>query len=158
MNDYTIRRAVIDDIKKIQELSQELMEYEKQNATKEFMFNMDWALSEAGYNNYKYNIENDWLYVACVNDEIVGYMTCWINKKRPWLEYQDMEIGNLYIQEKYRRLGIGSEFINIAKNLCKENSVKFLKILVLDDDKDAKAFYNKHGLYNYEIEQYAKIL
>lgn len=34
MNDYTIRRAVIDDIKKIQELSQELMEYENKTLLK----------------------------------------------------------------------------------------------------------------------------
>ena len=44
---------------------------------------MNWALTEQGYNNYKSNIENDWIYVACVDNEIIGYMTCWINKKRP---------------------------------------------------------------------------
>lgn len=99
MNKYVIRLAEAEDIERIQQLSQELMEYEKDNSTKKYMFNMNWALTEQGYNNYKSNIENDWIYVACVNNEIIGYMTCWINKKRPWLEYDVLEIGNLYIQE-----------------------------------------------------------
>lgn len=84
-------------------------------------------------------------------------MTCWINKKRPWLEYDVLEIGNLYIQKEYRRLGIGTELINKAKSLCKEKGIRFLKIDVLEDDKEAQSFYQKHGLYKYMIEQYAEI-
>lgn len=94
---YVIRLAEAEDIERIQQLSQELMEYEKNNSTKEYMYNMNWALTEQAYNNYKSNIENDWIYVACVDNKIVGYMTCWINKKRPWLKYDVLEIGNLYI-------------------------------------------------------------
>ena len=154
---YVIRLAEAEDIERIQQLSQELMEYEKNNSTKEYMYNMNWALTEQAYNNYKSNIENDWIYVACVDNKIVGYMTCWINKKRPWLEYDVLEIGNLYIQKEYRRLGIGTELINKAKSLCKDNEIKYLKIEVLDDNIEAQRFYQKHGLYNYVIEQYAKI-
>ena len=157
MNEYLIRLAEADDIERIQQLSQELMEYEKGNSTKEYMFNMNWALTEQGYNNYKSNVENDWIYVACVDNQIIGYMTCWINKKRPWLEYDVLEIGNLYIQKEYRRLGIGTELINNAKSLCKDNGIRFLKIEVLEDNKEAQRFYKKHGLYNYAIEQYAEI-
>ena len=157
MNNYLIRLAEAEDIERIQQLSQELMEYEKNNSTKEYMFNMNWALTEQGYNNYKSNIENDWIYVACVNDKIIGYMTCWINKKRPWLEYDVMEIGNIYIQEEYRGQGIGTELIDKAKRLCKDNGIKFLKIEVLEDNKEAQEFYKKHGLYRYAIEQYAEI-
>ena len=154
---YVIRLAEAEDIERIQQLSQELMEYEKNNSTKEYMYNINWALTEQAYNNYKSNIENDWIYVACVDNEIIGYMTCWINKKRPWLEYDVLEIGNLYIQKEYRRLGIGTELINKAKSICKDNEIKYLKIEVLDDNKEAQRFYQKHGLYNYVIEKYAII-
>ena len=157
MNKYLIRLAGVEDIQKIQQLSQELMEYEKSNSTKEYMFNMNWALTEQGYNNYKSNVENDWIYVACVDNKIIGYMTCWINKKRPWIEYDVLEIGNLYIQKDYRKLGIGTELINKAKSLCKNNSIRFLKIDVLVDNKEAQRFYQKNGLYNYAIEQYFEI-
>lgn len=42
---------------------------------------MNWALSEQRYKNYKSNIEQDCVYIVCFDDEIIGYMTCWINKK-----------------------------------------------------------------------------
>lgn len=157
MNNYTIRLATIDDIKRIQELSQELMEHEKKNATREYLFNIDWALTEKGYQNYKSNIENDWIYVVCIDDTIVGYMTCWIIKKKPWTNYDVVEIGNLYIQDGYRGKGIGTELINEAKKLCKDKDIKYLKVDVLEDSKEAQKFYQKNGLYKYSIEQYAEI-
>ena len=36
MNEYLIRLAEAEDIERIQQLSQELMEYEKNNSTKEY--------------------------------------------------------------------------------------------------------------------------
>ena len=41
MNKYVIRLAEAEDIERIQQLSQELMEYEKDNSTKKYMFNIN---------------------------------------------------------------------------------------------------------------------
>lgn len=157
MNDYIIRLAVEDDLKRVQELSQELMEYEKSITKREFMFNLDWALTDEGYENYKSNISRDELYVVCIDDKIIGYMTCWINRRLPWLAYKTMEIGNLYVEPEYRGKGIGTELINKAKELCKENDIKYLKVEVTADNEQAKEFYKKNGLYSYTIEQYYEV-
>ncbi len=157
MNDYIIRLAVEDDLKRVQELSQELMEYEKSITKREFMFNLDWALTGEGYENYKSNISRDELYVVCIDDKIIGYMTCWINRRLPWLAYKTMEIGNLYVEPEYRGKGIGTELINKAKELCKENDIKYLKVEVTADNEQAKEFYKKNGLYSYTIEQYYEV-
>lgn len=157
MSEFTIRLATVDDIKSVQILSQKLMEYENKISKKEFMFNLDWALTEKGYENYKSNIERDELFVVSTCDRIVGYMSCWINKKFPWLAYSTMEIGNLYVEDEYRGRGIGTMLVNKAKELCKEKEIKFLKIDVSADNEWAKKFYRKNGLYDYLIEQYAEI-
>ena len=157
MNDYIIRLAVEDDLKRVQELSQELMEYEKSITKREFMFNLDWALTDEGYENYKSNISRDELYVVCIDDKIIGYMTCWINRRLPWLAHKTMEIGNLYVEPEYRGKGIGTELINKAKELCKENDIKYLKVEVTADNEQAKEFYKKNGLYSYTIEQYYEV-
>ena len=157
MNDYIIRLAVEDDLKRVQELSQELMEYEKSITKREFMFNLDWALTDEGYENYKSNISRDELYVVCIDDKIIGYMTCWINRRLPWLAHKTMEIGNLYVEPEYRGKGIGTELINKAKELCKENDIKYLKVEVTADNEEAKEFYKKNGLYSYTIEQYYEV-
>jgi len=157
MGDYIIRLGTEEDIKRVQILSQELMEYEKKISKKEFMFNMDWALTEKGYENYKSNISRDELYVVCNDDKIVGYMTCWVNKRLPWLAYSTMEIGNLYVEEEHRGSGIGTMLLNKAKELCKQKEIKYLKIDVSADNEDAKSFYKKNGMYDYLIEQYTEI-
>lgn len=157
MIDYTIRLATIDDLKRIQELSYKLMTYEKERIPEKFLSDENWALSEAGYENYKANIEHDWIFVVCIDGKIIGYMTCWINKKKPWLKYSNMEIGNIFIEEEYRSLGIGTALVNKAKELCKENNIEYLKIDVFEHNKRAQEFYKKNGLYQYSIEQYMKI-
>ena len=95
--------------------------------------------------------------VVCVEDEIIGYMTCWINKKQDWDIYITLEIGNIYVKKEYRNNGIGSKLIEKAKNICRENEIKFMEIKVLYDNESAKRFYKKHNLREYMITQYLKI-
>ncbi len=155
--DYTIRLAVEEDLKRVQELSQKLMEHDKGITKNEFMFSLNWALTDEGYENYKSNISRDELYVVCVDDKIIGYMTCWINRKQPWQAHKTMEIGNLYIEEGYRNMGIGTALINKARELCKKNEIKYLRIEVNADNEKARAFYRKNGLFESAIEQYLEI-
>lgn len=69
------------------------------------------------------------IYVVSINEEIVGYMTCWVNNQEKWDKYTTFEIGNLYIKEEHRRKGLGTALINKAKELCKEKNIKIeLKI------------------------------
>lgn len=157
MSDYTIRLGTEDDIKTVQILSQKLMEHEKNISKHEFMYNMDWALTEKGYENYKSNVSRDELYVVCKDEKIIAYMTCWINKQLPWLAHSTMEIGNLYVEEEHRGNGIGTLLLNKAKELCKEKEIKYLKIDVTADNEVAKSFYKKNGMYDYLIEQYTEI-
>jgi len=157
MENYIIREAEISDLKRIQELSQEFIEHEEKLVTTEYMTSLDWALSNAGYENYKRNIENDFLFVVCIEDKIIGYMTCWINKKQEWDKHKTVEIGNLYIQEEYRNKGIGTKLIEKAKNICKQNNIKFLEVKVLYDNELAKKFYEKNNLKKYMITQITEV-
>lgn len=155
--DYIIRNAKLSDLKTIQNLSQEFIEQEKEIVKGEYMTSLNWATSDAGYQNYKRNIEHDYLFVVCVEDEIIGYMTCWINKKQDWDIYKTLEIGNIYVKKEYRNNGIGSKLIEKAKNICSENDIKVMEIKVLYDNESAKRFYKKHNLKEYMITQYLKI-
>lgn len=157
MGDYIIKRANVEDIKRIQELSQELIVYEKEKIDNKYMTSLDWALTKDGYENYKQNIEHDWIFVVIHNKKIIGYMTCWINKMQKWDQYKTLEVGNLYIQEAHRSNGLGTKLINIAKNLCKENNIQYLEVKVLCDNEKARNFYKRNGLNAYMLTQYAKI-
>mgnify|MGYP003307106149 CR=1 FL=1 len=157
MENYIIREAEIADLKRIQELSQEFIEHEEKLVNTEYMIPLDWALSNAGYENYKKNIENDFLFVVCIEEKIIGYMTCWINKQQDWDKHKTVEIGNIYIQEEYRNKGIGTKLIEKAKNICKQNNIKFLEVKVLYDNELAKKFYEKNNLNKYMITQITEV-
>ena len=157
MNDYIIRKAELQDIERIQELSQEFIVQEKEKINGEYMTSLEWALTNDGYENYKRNIENDWIFVVSHNEKIIGYMTCWINKMQKWDKYKTLEVGNLYIQEVHRSNGLGTRLINIAKDLCKENNIQYLEVKVLCDNEKANNFYKRNGLNAYMLTQYAKI-
>ena len=155
--EYIIREAKIDDLKRIQYLSQEFIEYEERIVKNEYMTSLDWALSDSGYENYRKNILNDYLYVVCIDEEIIGYMSCWINKKEDWDKHRVVEIGNIYVQEEYKNHGVGTDLINIAKKICKDNNIKFLEVKVLYDNVSAQKFYEKNNLNKYMITQYLEV-
>lgn len=157
MDSFIIREAQISDLKDVQRLSQDLIEFEDEIIKEDYLVSLDWALNQDGYNNYKKNIENDYLYVACKENDIIGYMTCWINKKNPWDKYDTLEIGNLYIRKEYRNLGIGKRFIEIAKKICKEKNIKYLELKDLSENKSAREFYKKMKFSEYIITEYIKI-
>lgn len=159
MNQPIIRKAEFFDLEQIQKLSQELIKFEENIVKSEYLTSLNWALSNKGFENYKSNIEKEtnYIFVACDNENIVGYMTCWINKKHDWDKYDTIEIGNLYVKDEYRKNGIGSKFMEIAKDICKENGIKYLELKVLNDNENALKFYQKHGMINYIITQHVKI-
>ena len=50
-------------------------------------------------------------------------------------------LSQLFIDENYQGLGIGSGLINIAKRLCPQG----LNLYTLQENIKARAFYEKHG-------------
>lgn len=125
MDEYIIREAVEDDLPNIQALSQELIEYKKNIVTQKYMVNLNWALSEDGYTNYKENIEKEYIYVVCYKNEIIGYMTCWVNKQEKWDKYKTFEIGNLYVKKEYQNNGLGQNLLIKQKNYAKKMILNF---------------------------------
>jgi len=79
------------------------------------------------------------LYVACDNEQIVGFMTCG-KPYRPFGEY-GQEIGLLYILKEYQRQGIGKEFFCIARKLVAERGYKEFFLSVNKKNYDAQKFY-----------------
>lgn len=159
MNEYIIREGNIEDIKDLQILRKELILNDEKMTSKELMIDLNWAISQDGYDDFKSNLDNsdEYIYVISTNKEIVGYMTCWVNDQEKWDKYKTFEIGNLYIKREHRHKGLGSLLVNKAKEICKEKNISFLKINVLYDNLAARKFYQKNGLYSYAVEQFIEL-
>lgn len=105
-------------------------------------------------NNWFENLyykNNNVLYVAKEDEQVVGYVYCKINSfdNGPTNELEAL-IDGLYVIEKYRNKGIATTLINKAKQWCKDNNVKYIMINVLENNKKALKLYNKQNFENYE--------
>ena len=87
------------------------------------------------------------VYVALDNEVVVGYATIYIERFAMPLYNSDplCVIGDMMIEEQYRKQGIGELFIEEAKKMAKEISVKKLTLNVFAKNQIAYQYFKHHG-------------
>ena len=92
-------------------------------------------------------INNEEIYVAKENNNIVGYIIIEIMEKnnRKMRYRKILEISNLGVEENYRNKGIGTELLNFIKNKALENNCTDLYLTVNEENKNAIKLYEKFG-------------
>ena len=105
MEEIIIRKATIGDLRSIQKLNNDLFKLEKENYDSTLIEN--WPLSKDGEDYFADLINNHYVIVALLNNEIVGYLAGSINEKGSYEEIQYGELNNMLIKENCRGYGIG---------------------------------------------------
>lgn len=87
------------------------------------------------------------VYVALNNKVVVGYATIYIERFAMPLYNSDSlcVIGDMMIEEQYRKQGIGGLFIEEAKKMAKEFSVKKLKLNVFAKNLISYEYFKHQG-------------
>ena len=87
------------------------------------------------------------VYVALDNEVVVGYATIYIERFAMPLYNSDplCVIGDMMIDEQYRKQGIGELFIEEAKKMAKEFSVKKLMLNVFSKNQIAYGYFKQQG-------------
>ncbi|MGM9849314.1 MAG: GNAT family N-acetyltransferase [Bacilli bacterium] len=155
MEEIIIRRARSEDLNIIQELNNDLFKLEKANYDSTLIEN--WPLSKDGEDYFTDLINNHYVIVALLNDEIVGYLAGSINEKGSYEEIQYGELNNMLIKENCRGYGIGKKLINSFKNYCKENNISNVKVTASYKNQDAINFYKKNGFSEFDLTLTMKI-
>jgi ribosomal protein S18 acetylase RimI-like enzyme len=91
------------------------------------------------------HVVTDRLYVAVVDDAVVGFVT--FDVETGYFE-QDVTRGvieHLYVDPDYRDVGIGSELIERAERALLDRSVDVVSLEVMADNDAARRFYRRHG-------------
>lgn len=156
MNDVTIRKASIEDLRDIQELNNDLFKLEKENYDSTLIEN--WPLSKDGEDYFTDLINNHYVLVALLDNEIVGYLAGSINEKGSYEEIQYGELNNMLIKEKCRGYGIGKILINNFKDYCKENNIDNIKVTASYKNESAIEFYKKNGFNEFDLTLTMKII
>ena len=149
MDDLIIRKAHINDLEYIQELNNELFKLEKENYDPTLVSN--WPLTEEGKKYFEDLINNHYVVVATINNEIVGYLAGSINEKGSYEDVQYGEINNMFINDNYRGYGIGKKLINSFKDYCKERNINNLIVTASSKNINAINFYKNNGFNDFNL-------
>jgi ribosomal protein S18 acetylase RimI-like enzyme len=87
-------------------------------------------------------IEPDFVQVAEVSGEIAGYIAF---KATKWQSMNRGRIANVFVAEKFRRMGIGRQLIRHAEKRLKKEKVKIIRLDVTMTNEGAVIFYRKMG-------------
>ncbi len=144
--EYTIRSAVIDDLKIIQELNQKLCTKERNEYDN--TINSGYPLTAVGEKNYRNRIKDkDSLsLVAESNNEVIGYVVCGINDAEEHRIIKNVcELEDVWVDEKFRGKGIGREFMKQFEEWCRSKNVNKLKIVASVQNTKVIKLYKEEG-------------
>ena len=141
----SLRMATIDDVKTIQELNNELFEYEMNNEFDKYVKN--WPLSDIGKDYFVDLIKNQFVIIAEIDKKVIGYLAGSIYDDATFSYYDGItaEMDNMFIKEEYRRFGIGSKFVNAFLVWAKNKNAKRIFVTASSKNENTIKFYKKMG-------------
>lgn len=95
-------------------------------------------------------LENDSIYVAKVNSEIVGYIIIDIKEK-------DNGFDTLCIDGDFRGQGIGTKMLEFVKNIAKEQNCTDMHLTVNPNNENAIKVYEKFGMKVHNLSYMMKL-
>jgi ribosomal protein S18 acetylase RimI-like enzyme len=145
----TIEEARPEHVQPIVELWKALMEIHKEMDA-EFFKDTDFWIEEYETTiaeTIEVAFSDRKVFVALDNEVVVGYATIYIERFAMPLYNSDplCVIGDMMIDEQYRKQGIGELFIEEAKNLAQEFSVKNLTLNVFVKNQIAYGYFKQQG-------------
>lgn len=137
--DYIIRKANINDTKRLNELLTLLIKDEKK-----YDSNINEKFKVKSFYEYIIDKKDNYLLVAESSNNIIGYLYGTIINDGDTVINKVAKIDALFIEEKYRHLGIGTSLINEFKKQVKDK-VKYLEVNTFKNNKEAISTYKNNG-------------
>ena len=153
-----VRRATIENLKTIQELSLKLFEKEYDDYDNKSL-NMDWSFDDNGTKYFKKRLTEDdsCVFVVMDGDKVVGYLAGG-DVEMNWRDFSKAGyLDNMFVLEGYRGKGVGRMLYGAFVDWCKEKGLKNIRVGALFKNKGAIGFYEKMGFGGYELFLESKI-
>ena len=145
-----IRSAKKEDIKDIQDLRYLLAKYEKDLGLNIVV--PEWGYTEAGEKDLDYFLNQQYMYVAEENEQIVGFITAEVLKKKVWYNVQLGSINNIFVLEEYRGKGIGKALMKTMMNTLQDVGITNIQLEAYSKNSKAIKFYEKLGFEKCNIQ------
>jgi GNAT superfamily N-acetyltransferase len=147
-----IEKAMKKDVEELQKLLAILCkkEHDEWDPTS----NPSWPISPAGATYLKNRVAdmNSAIFIAKNKTEITGYLICNACKIESYRFPEKMaEIESMFIQEKYRSEGIGTDLHHAFVLWCKKKGITRIKVLATIQNERGIKFYKKNGFKEYSV-------
>ena len=139
-----IRKAILKDLKVIQDLNLKLFEKEYNEFDK--TLDISWTFSEEGKKYFSESIKKGFAAVAEADGKIVGYILGGKGETESWRTIKKIaELYNMLVLEDYRRKGVGTRLVNAFLDWCKQNKFNHIKVVASSQNMRGIDFYKKFG-------------
>lgn len=150
-NDILIRRADIGDLENILRLNSDLFKKEHKEFDKSL--NLEWTYSE-GKKYFEDRIvkKDGFVEVAEVKGKIIAYICGGISERnfyRKKAKYAELE--NMFVEESFRGVGIGTKLTKNFINWCKDNKIDYISVTASAQNKQTVDFYRKLDFKDYSL-------
>lgn len=139
----TIENPRIEDFNKVNKLAKQVHELHV-NWRPDLFLSVDEVISKEALEEM---IQTKEIFVAKIQDEIVGYITfSIIEKNNPSMRYRkQLQVEAICVDENNRGKGIGTLLLKYVKEFGKENNCTDMYLTVNEENKDAIKVYENFG-------------
>jgi ribosomal protein S18 acetylase RimI-like enzyme len=144
-----IRKASIKDWTAIKALNQQLFFNDK---TYDNTLDVSWPDKNEKYFKDRIRGKKTITFVAELNNQIVGYLIASIKKAEAYRTIKKLaELENMFVIQKYRGQGIGSELINYFFKWAHKERIERVQVIASSSNLKAIALYRKKGFQDYTV-------
>ncbi|MUV49796.1 GNAT family N-acetyltransferase [Haloarcula sp. CBA1122] len=90
--------------------------------------------------------------IARIDRQIVGFVMVTIDSGRYEQDETRGIIENIFVEPVHRSQGVGSELLDTAEELLREDGAEILALEAMADNESARQFYRAHGYAPHRIE------
>ena len=130
-----VRKAELKDLRRIQELNNQLFELELANFDKYLI--KDWPLSKEGKEYFENAIKESFVVVAEIDNKVVGYLLG-EESDIPYYNFKIAELCNMCIDSNYRKQGIGNALYKEFENSFNEQGITHFIVTASFKNESAK--------------------
>ena len=150
-NNYLIRKANIKDLRDILRLNFYL--FKKEHKEYDKTLNLRWTYLE-GIKYFKDRIlkRTGFVEVAEINGKIIGYLSGGFSERlfyRKKINYAEAE--NMFIEDKFRNIGIGTKLMKDFINWSKKNKINYISVIAFAKNEQSINFSRKLGFKDYNL-------
>lgn len=146
-----IRKAQLEDVDRIQELSVKLSEWEEENF--DSTIDPDWNTTDEATEWFEQRVYEGYAYVAETGEEIVGYLVGAVNGSEVYRDDLTIaELESMYLIPEYRGEGIGTELAEqFESDVTEEHDVDRIRVEVTAENEAGRDFYRSLDLEDYSV-------